>query len=410
MMAIEAIQNKYGKEIALLVLCCRIYFDTESRTALQQFIDTNTINWDHFKLLADYHRIEPIAFKTLGDVNNIPTDIATSIKQKQFFLIHQSFQRAIETERIICLLNNNHIRCIPYKGVVFSKQFYGDLTSRESSDIDLVISPDDFNKVYNIMLNDGYSFGNKLEYQYYKEEIFTIKKDLNFNKYKNGVRESYIEFHWGLSDNELQIKKEANELLFHNTIQSTLIKKNVEIIDRDAHFLAVFIHHSNNDAFSTIRNILDICQLKNNEISTTSSTYFNNAIIKLHLSKSVIVCQYLSTELFGVTLPFSIKNEVALSQKIKNHFVDHLLNRALSIKHFKVQLYSKSIFYLKETSIEKIKYLIARLQLRFRPSIKDLRLFKFPKPLYFMYYILKPFRSLLSPANTTEEKESSHAK
>lgn len=405
MIAIEEIRNKYGTEIALLLLCCRVHFGTESRQSLQQFLDASTINWNNFLSLSDYHRVEPVVFKILSTIANIPSDIAASIKQKQHYLIHQSFQRAVETERLILLLNLNHIRCIPYKGAVFSKQFYGDLSSRESSDIDLVISPDDFKKVYDLMLEDGYSFGNQLEYEYYKEQIFRRKKDLNFAKYKNGARQSYVEFHWRLSDRELQIKEAANALLFQHTVQSKLIHNSIEIIKSDAHFLAVFIHHSNNDAFSTIRNVLDICQINFAQPDTVDFQFINEGIANLNLNPSAAICQYLSDELFGVSIPFSLKNKVNISQKIKEHFTDHLLRKELSVKHFKVQLYSKSVLYLKQTFSEKIKYLGICLQLRFTPSIKDLRTFNFPKPLYFLYYIIKPFRSLFSPADSNEEKE-----
>ena len=167
------------------------------------------------RYLSGYHRLKPIVYQILSAAN-IPPPIATQIKQEQLYLIQQNFKQGLEAERIIEQVNECGIWCVPYKGLSFAKQFYGNITSRESSDIDLVIHYSDFEKVLKLMLSSGYSFENQLEYNYFKKDIFKREKSLDFNKYKNGSREFHVEFHWRISPNTLVIKEAANTLLFNS--------------------------------------------------------------------------------------------------------------------------------------------------------------------------------------------------
>ncbi|HMR82816.1 MAG TPA: nucleotidyltransferase family protein [Niabella sp.] len=403
MIPVENIKTKYGSEIALVVLCCRLHFGTEDRSSLQKFIANNTVNWEYVKYLSRYHRIAPIVYKTLAAAS-LPTETALQIKQKHLYLIQQSFKRALETEWIINLLQENSISCAPYKGIAFSRQFYGDIVSRESSDIDLIIIPDRFDKVIELMEANGYRFENRVEYNYYNEAIFSRRKDLNFNKYKNNTREFHVEFHWRITNNALLIKKETNTLLFQNNEDILLAKNKVKGLNANAHYMAILIHHSTSDGFSVLRNIIDIGQAVSDQ-SSLDTAYIKKCLNDFNLTKAGEICNFLCKELLGIILPFTIDNKKNISAKVKKYFIEQLLQKKRIGDYLKVTLYRKSIFYLKSSARDKISYLIASFRLRFKPSVKDLRIFKFPKTLHFLYFIIKPLRSLISPASAIEEKE-----
>ena len=405
MIPLDDIKTKYGNEIALVLLCCRIHFNTEERITLQEFIDNNAVDWKHVQYLSEYHRIEPIVYKILTNAN-LPKETALQIKQKQLYLVQQCFQRALETERIINLLRENGISCTPYKGIAFSKQFYGDIVSRESSDIDLVVAPGEFGKVMELMTKDGYSFENHLIYDYYKEDIYKQIKELCFNKYANGIRTFHIEFHWKISDNRIRLKKKADALLYNGGAEEILVKNNIKMLNINAHYVAVFIHHSMNDMFSILRNIVDLSQIIKCSDAAVNINYIEDAFFELNLQKAASACCFLSEELLGVALPFSTKKTATvLAIHEKTYFTELLLKREMIGDRFKTKLFDKGVLYLKDNTAEKAKYLIASLQLRFIPSPKDIRTFRLPKGLRFFYVILKPFRMLLSPSNLEEDKE-----
>lgn len=403
MISIEEIKKKYGNEISLVILCCRVHFATEKDFILQDFVKQNHFEWYYFFYLAAYHRIEPTIYQVLQKAN-IPTEIAAKIKNKQLLLIQQSFNRALETERIINRLKEYDIRCIPYKGVTLSNQLYGNIISRESSDIDLIVYPDNFDRIFTVMKQDGYSFENQMEYNYFKEDIFKRNKDLSFNKYQNEIRQFHVEFHWKITDNALRIERSSNNLLFADTITMHLAKNEVEVLNINSHYLAVFIHHSHGDGFSILRNLLDMSQIVVQK-QKVDNLYINNAIADFRLTKAAAICSYLSNELFGITIPLLTTDATPLSTSIKEYFKEQLLNKKMIGNHFKVKLLRKNIFYLKDNNIDRIMYFFSSLQLRFTPGRKDIRIFNLPRKFYFLYIILKPFRSIISPASIEEEKK-----
>ncbi len=404
MISIEKIQLEFGTEIALVLLCCRVHFNTETRPALQNFINKHPINWARVQSLSGYHRIDPMIFGILGNAT-LPNEVAEQIKQKRLYLIQKNFKQALETERLIELLSKNNIDCRPYKGPTFSKQFYGDIVSRESSDIDLVISPRGFGTIISLMRKEGYSFENQLEYDYFGESIYEREKGLEFNKYKDGHRNFHVEFHWRISPNNVSVKKEAHSLLFQRGEEIVLTKTPLKALNRNAHFVAMFIHHSCNDAFCVLRNIIDIGQIRKcNTFTNEDKIYISNTLKNLSLWRAASVCTFLCGELLGVSLFLSPKKESTIRPPIKRFFTERLLHQKMLGKHAEVTPFKKSNYYLKETNYEKIKYIFTCVKYRFIPSSKDIRMYRLPKKLYFLYMLLKPFRSLFFRISNEEKK------
>lgn len=394
MILIEDVKSKYGTEIAMVLLCCRLHFNTEKLSILQHYIDTCEINWDEVIYLSKYHRIEPVVYKILSK-SDLPAAIASRVKQSQFFLVQNNFKQALETERIIELLETRGIECTPYKGVAFSRQFYGDIISRESSDIDLIIDNKDFSRVLELMTADGYIFENKIEYSYYKEKIFTRNNSLNFDKFKGDAREFHIEFHWRITENFVKVHNDAHRQLFNNSDKIILAKREVNALNANAHYITLFIHHSNHDGFRVLKNIVDLCQIIPSNNNDIDIHYIKNAFKKLRLVKAAAVCCYLSSELLGLDLPLSpVNNNSLIPEKVKAFFMERLLGKRSYRDTALDNLDNRSQLYLKDSFSEKIAFIFAGFKQRTTPSPEDLQTLKLNRNLYFLYPAIKSFRLL----------------
>lgn len=392
MIPIEDVKSKYGAEIAIVLLCCRLHFNTEKFSALQHCIETCEINWDDVIYLSKYHRIEPIVYKILSKAN-LPAAIALRIKQSQFFLVQNNFKQALETERIIELLESRGIECTPYKGVAFSRQFYGDIISRESSDIDLIVSHNDFREVLELMTADGYVFENEIEYSYFKDKIFTRNNSLNFDKFKGDVREFHIEFHWRITENFIRIHRQAHTQLFNNSDKIILAKREVNALNANAHYITLFIHHSNHDGFRVLKNLVDLCQILPSNNPAIDIDYIKRAFKSLRLVKASDVCCHLSSELLGVQLPLSAANNNSLIPgKVKVFFTERLFGKRSYRDTALDNLDNRSQLYLKDSLSEKIAFIFAGFKQRTAPSPEDLQTLKLNRTLYFLYPAIKSFR------------------
>ncbi len=61
-----------------------------------------------------------------------------------------------ELQRILDIFKSHGITAIPYKGPVLAIQAYGNLAFREFGDLDIFIQKQDFLKVKELLLDNGY--------------------------------------------------------------------------------------------------------------------------------------------------------------------------------------------------------------------------------------------------------------
>ena len=187
MLSLDQIANLYGKPMALLIQCCRVHFNTNTIESL----NTSVLAIEEAKvgetlkrvqLLSRLHRIRPVVYRMLLSTT-IPEEFKISLKNELHIITLQNFEIAKETERIVKKLATVGITAIPYKGVAFSKQFYGDISMRESTDIDLAIDASDLLAIKPQFEEDGYAIAAGMENPVKASATYyTENKDLCFDK------------------------------------------------------------------------------------------------------------------------------------------------------------------------------------------------------------------------------------
>lgn len=402
MIPVEEIKSSYGIEMAVVIATCRVHFKTATAEELQLFIDANEIDWKTVLTICRNHSIRPIVYKILITLK-IPVTIAAIIKEEYVAVIAKSWQQALETERLITLLKEHNIQAVPYKGTAFSKQFYGDLVSRESSDIDLIIKPEDLEKAIPVFKADGYLAESDYLYQYFGNHFFARDVEYNFNKFKNGMREFHIELHWDIVNDTFFKSRNTHSLLYYNTNTIKIVNKENDMLNNNAHFLCVLIHHSFKHIFESFSNIIDIGMFVHQEQITIDKEFIDKYSFDLQLKRVLSISNILSYDLFGIALTDKAND---ISENTRKHFLKRLLakNRSNSMTYRRIN-FLKGQLHLRGTIKERAKYFIDFVKQKFYPSFIDFRIIKFPKFLFFLYYIFKPFRLLVYRPTAMEEKQ-----
>lgn len=399
MIAFNEIKEQHGIEMAVVIVACRVHFETATGNELQEIINNYTFNWQVVLKICRAHRIRPIVYKILSAIK-VPSAIYAIIKQEYVAIVARNWELARETERLILLLKEKGVQAVPYKGVAFSLQFYGDLISRESSDIDLVISPADLNTVIEIMKREEYLPEQEEAYKYLDNTYFKYFKDYNFNKFKlnNGryYREFHIEFHWRVAEGFLGLPPQMDDYLFNNYREGKIINHCISFLNPAAHYLCMLIHHSIKDQLAFIRNLIDLSQFKEMHfIAEETGTLKQERVLN--------IASCLINDVFGINL-YPQKNDSTANAHKKS------LDKILALKPINVHNIMNRTFIKQQLAYRnslkgKLSFLSAFIKYRFIPGPKDIRIIKFPKKLFFLYFFFKPFRSLISPANMDEEKQ-----
>jgi hypothetical protein len=116
------------------------------------------LDWDAVLRLADHHGTSSLLYQNLEPFANIvPSAVLTSLRQSYERNIHKSLFLTRELIRILECLDSLRIEVIPYKGVVLSETYYGDMAMRQSGDMDLFVRKQDVGRIKSAVRELGYT-------------------------------------------------------------------------------------------------------------------------------------------------------------------------------------------------------------------------------------------------------------
>ncbi len=392
------IAEKYGAETALLILLGRLQYKTVTSAEVQHFINTQTINWSRFDKIIKVHQVRPMVYNMLSVYSiETDTDFYRNLQLTTTRIAAGNLLKLKELIRVHALLKHNNIRSIPYKGVILSKILYGDFISRETSDIDFIIHPEDFSKTRDVLLNDGY--GSTYYYNpEYRELFLKSDNELLFAK-KKSDKNYKVEIHWAVTHKMMDIPFPDREI-FQDTAVENILDNEIEILSPQNRLIVLLIHHGVNDIWRTFRHSVDIATFIQKYASEIDWDETERQVKKYKIYNTTRLGLSLCRELYGISIPaqFGIRN------KLLNN-IGHNMLRFPPIKRKKLS--AENIlqqFRLRDSVSNKFKLLVAYISTALLPNIRDVEAWPIPAKWSFIYVFIKPFRLVLSPLQKRNNK------
>ncbi|CAM4251766.1 hypothetical protein EWU23_09205 [Cytophagaceae bacterium 50C-KIRBA] len=393
MIPIIDIEKEFDAEMALLILSIRSHFKTSELDEISTFIQTHNIDWATFRTYSEYHKVQPIVYQTILLSGEKFTDLE-KIKNKLQQNTLRNWQLAQETERVIQLFQKANIQAIPYKGTAYSQQFYGNLVSRFSSDIDLLIDWENLRPCIAILKKEGYTPENEMELLHgWDANLKNEENEYNMNLCQNDLRRFHVELHWSIGNSEIDFSDEATSLLYTKPEKQILIHDKILSLSDDSHFLAMLFHHAGKDVFSFLRNLIDLAQAAQ-KMDENQWAKIHADIEKVGLLHSYEMASKLIKQIIGVQIPKLI--HVNNSTKTHAYFLQTLLtpDKWLSKKSKLANIYNfmyKRILLL-DSKFRALRLILRHVNLLIKPSIKDYLFLPLPKRFHFIYFVIKPVR------------------
>jgi hypothetical protein len=151
----------------------------------------NGINWNLLLRFSDIARTSPVVYKNLRSLEGIPEDVKESLRLRYIASLSHNLCLKEEIRRIIDSLRDRGIEAIPLKGPVASEHIFGDIALYTSSDIDILVRPQDLSETKRILMDSGY----RQVSGFYEDDY--IRTGYHLPPYtKNGF---YLEVHWNLT-------------------------------------------------------------------------------------------------------------------------------------------------------------------------------------------------------------------
>lgn len=399
MLALDQIATLYDKPMSLLIQCCRVHFKTDSIENLNEMIEEldeekRAEILKRVKLLSRLHRIRPIVYRVLLNAN-VSIEFKAALKNELHSVTIQNFELAKETERIVKKLEKASITAIPYKGVAFSKQFYGDISMRESSDIDLAIDPTSLLAIKPLLEEDGYSIAAGMEDPTKASaNYYTENKDLCFDK-TTTTELFHIELHWMITHPNYQAPSNLNKIEISKSAESELAGTQLKFLEPAEHFRVTLLHHLLHDGMEYLKLLLDIAQAQ----SILKSSSVNYKILQLEQHYNVVPIYLAIEDLFGVGQVSKLPSNNPLSASIIDYCLRSTIGRYQRhrvfslIGHYQRTLNNRVRFI--KNKKDQLRFQLSYLHGLIKPGLGEREWIPLPSYLHGLYYLIRPIRILL---------------
>jgi hypothetical protein len=119
--------------------------------------DFTAVDWQEFIRLAEHHGITPLAARNLIEhARGLPEGIDATLRSSYELNLKRGLWFAAELARIVRNFDLQGVPVMPFKGPVLAQSVYGDPGLRSFSDLDLMISPADFERAKHTLAEIDY--------------------------------------------------------------------------------------------------------------------------------------------------------------------------------------------------------------------------------------------------------------
>lgn len=361
------------------------------------------IDWNKFLQLARHHRVFPLIYSKINKINNefIPSHVVQTLYQDYKINTIKMLQLSGEMGEVSEYFTENSVNLLYLKGPVIANEIYGDISLRTSKDLDILIEKKNYNRVEKLLLNLGYE----------KEEHSITFIDWKWRKHHEAFfhpeKKIQIEIHWRL--HPAPTKEPSFNELWKRKRESKLTGYPVYYLGNEDLFLYLVAHGSRHGWFR-LRWLADIDQMVRKDEITNQDKIILKKFQYYHLGKQnvLLIGQALILASLLLKTPLSKDKHTYTtgkkSRKLANLAITniveigntelHNIKEDMNIaqgnyfyskirKSFSFNLYKFSI----KSKIQKGIFILTLLT----PSSKDIDTIRLPKPLFFLYFPLRPF-------------------
>jgi hypothetical protein len=368
------------KELLLILEIIKYNKDVENKNLSTW---TNEVDWNIFLELALHHRVYPILYtqiKLIED-NLIPPNIAEKLYQYYRRNTFQMLYLSAEMEQVSRICSDHLIRILFLKGPVLALDLYGDISYRTSSDLDILVSIHDLQKVEELLMKSGYEKDDYIE---------TILGDWKWRHhhitYYHSGKKIKIEIHWRLNPGPGKEPSFAD--LWERRRTTFTLKYPISYLGLEDLFLFLVCHGARH-GWSRLRWLKDVDQIVRKDINWSKLTQLFKKYNSYQVGGQAMI---LSSQLINTQLPQEIK-ELFSGPRPRQ-----LAQEAIFYLERMVNLHSEPV----PEEVEKFhkSHLLSLMSIRQRllffmsylyPYSKDAETLPLPKYLHFLYFPLRPF-------------------
>ncbi len=285
-------------EFELLLKIAQGIFSPANPGKLEPLVNLNTINWEAFKKLVEYHRIIAFVYPALEPLfYSLPGTTVQWLTKVYLDAAYCSSCQWSEFLRIYQPIKSAGLNLFPIKGIALLPDIYSGVKwVRKMNDIDVICRKESFNQIQTILENLGYTSGLTE-----KGKSFCLANDrlIVFKKYNPDIKFNFlVEVHW-----KLNVRKKDFMPVWTKTREICIADKTIELLSPEDTFLSLCFHYERAGWRFFLSNILEIGLLLNKYGSSFDWDYILNKSVEGKIRSIVFFVLREIELLFPINIP-----------------------------------------------------------------------------------------------------------
>jgi hypothetical protein len=372
------IPDTENPEFELLLCCSRTKLDSVTVQRLGELLG-HKLDFSKLVHLAGQHRVKPLLYRNLAKYapEVLSDPCLKELQQQCRSLSLRNMFLMKELVSITTMLESEGIQIVSFKGPVLAN-IYGDLCLRQISDLDFLVSENEFEKTTEILVDQGYEMKIQVPW-----ETHLISQNRAYS----------IDLHRDIVPKHLSCFKDSTYLF--RAIEPHCIYGQKIYTFKPEFMLFILCLNGTKEGWCRLSRVCDVAEL----VRAYPALDWNNI---LEMSKSlgskrmILMGLLLASHLLGVAMPeivWQVSQADSSLQKLVNKVTTDLSSSEEPKEPGEVQ---RSLFYisLQERWIDKVRTALGLLDHSgwLKITDNDREFFQLPAPFSFLYLFLRPFR------------------
>ncbi len=372
-------------EDELVLLSSRTKVDAETIARVKAITGfPNKVDWDYVYQLARRHSVLPLIYSQLSRTAgpNVPPDQLARLKENYQDNVARNLLLTAELCQILQTFEAAGIEAVPYKGPALAVYAYGNLALRRFVDLDILVRKADTLRARELLTARGFVGGTPWTNT---QQALLMRTQHNLMLSREEGR-MVVELHWEVASSLFANSLQAEE--FWGRLE-TMRLNNVAVKSLSAEDLLLSLCvHGSKHLWERLAWICDVAELVKTRTDLNWSVLLERSVSS-GADKMLFLGLHLANSLLDAPLPEHVKAKLgtermvaSLANQVSKRLFDGIGRTPVSI--------SQSFRFnwaLRAGWRSRLRYCRLLLQ----PTDADIETVPLPRPLSFVYYLMRPF-------------------
>lgn len=372
-------------EDELVLLCARTKVDAAASARIKAITSApEKVDWEYLYRLALRHSVLPLVYSQLNNSAgaNVPLDQLARFKKNYQDNAARNLFLTAELCHILQTFAAAGIEAVPYKGPALAVYAYGKLALRRFVDLDILVRKADALGAKDVLTARGFVCGTAWT-NAQQSLLLRTQHNLALSRDEGRV---VVELHWEVASSLFARSMQAEEF-WDRLATMSLNGVAVQSLSAEDLLLSLCVHGSKHlwERLAWICDVAEIVKLRTDLnwslLLERGASAGNNRMLFLGL--------YLANSLLDAPLPGHVKSKLE-AERILASLANEVSGRLFSGSEATPVTISQSIRFnwaLRAGWRSRLRYCRLLLQ----PTDADIETLRLPRPLNFVYYLMRPF-------------------